>query len=154
MENDISTAGSTNNIKDIVPVNDPNTPVDKLTLSDKERLIVIPQAYRSIEIKKNTGEPVENTDRGNSFVQCQIFAKDSMSNTTDQNGSVSEPKVVKNVKISVYGFGLNEDPTIWHVNHNNGFFYTGDYGRHEPIGNGTANFFFYEKNNQNRYGCP
>lgn len=153
MENDISTASSTNNIKDIVPVNDPNTPVDQLTLSDKERLIVIPQAYRSIEIKRNTGEPIENTDRGSSFVQCQIFAKDNMSNTTGQNGSISKPKVVKNVKISVYGFGLNEDPTIWHVNHNNGSFYTGDYSSYcEPISRGEANFLFYnreiDRNNQ------
>lgn len=153
MENDISTVSSTNNIKDIVPVNDPNTPVDQLALSDKERLIVIPQAYRSIEIKRNTGEPIENTDRGSSFVQCQIFAKDSMSNTTGQNGSISEPKVVKNVKISVYGFGLNEDPTIWHVNHNNGSFYTGDYSSYcEPISKGKANFLFYnretDRNNQ------
>lgn len=153
MENDISTAGSTNNIKDIVPVNDPNTPVNQLPLSNKERLIVIPQAYRSIEIKRNTGEPIENTDRGSNFVQCQIFAKDSMSNTTGQNGSISEPKVVKNVKISVYGFGLNEDPTIWHVNHNNGSFYTGDYSSYcEPISNGKANFLFYrrEVDNNNR----
>lgn len=153
MENNIGQFGAVNNIKDIVPVEDPNTPVEQLNLHNNERLIVIPQAYRSIEIKRNTGEPVENTDRGSSFVQCQIFAKDSMSNTTVEGGSISEPKIVRNVKISVYGFGLNEDPTIWHVNHNNGLFYTGEYSCYsEPYGNPAvpngirkANFLFYNK---------
>lgn len=106
------------------------------TLKNNQRLIVIPQAYRSLDIKDNYGMPVENNDKGSSFVQCQLFAKD--------NGNGNSTKVVKNVGITLYELGLSDDPTVWHVNSNNGHFYTGDYSRTigEPYG-GYTNFSFY-----------
>lgn len=99
-----------NNIKEIIeaPV---GVPSHQIKLTDKQRLIVIPQAYRSLQIKGNTGTPVENNDKGSSFTQSQIFARDNSSSSAPAN-----KKTVGNVDISVYEMGLNEDPTVWHVN--------------------------------------
>ncbi|MEE1089854.1 MAG: DUF1998 domain-containing protein, partial [Paludibacteraceae bacterium] len=55
-------------------------------------------------------------------------------------------KIVKNVDISVYGLNLNEDSTIWHINTNNGRFYTGNYyTENDPAGR-NPNFMFYAEN--------
>ena len=51
----------------------------------------------------------------------------------------------------MYEMGLNEDPTVWHVNSNNNRFYTGAYSASQlgqPNGN-IANFMFYDKINAN-----
>ena len=118
-------------------------PAAQITLADNQRLIVIPQAYRSLELKGNTGTPVENNDRGSSFTQSQIFARDN-----GNMSSTANKKTIKNVDISIYEMGLNEDPTVWHVNSNNNKFYTGAYFANEldlPRG-GTTNFMFFDKN--------
>lgn len=134
-----------NNIKEIIeaPV---GVPSHQIKLTDKQRLIVIPQAYRSLQIKGNTGTPVENNDKGSSFTQSQIFARDNSSSSAPSN-----KKTVGNVDISVYEMGFNEDPTVWHVNSNNNRFYTGAYsadGLEMPCGN-MANFMFFDKYNTN-----
>jgi hypothetical protein len=134
-----------NNIKEIIeaPV---GVPSHQIKLTDKQRLIVIPQAYRSLQIKGNTGTPVENNDKGSSFTQTQIFARDNSSSSAPSN-----KKTVGNVDISVYEMGLNEDPTVWHVNSNNNRFYTGAYsanGLEMPYGK-MANFMFFDKYNTN-----
>ena len=134
-----------NNIKEIIeaPV---GVSSHQIKLTDKQRLIVIPQAYRSLQIKGNTGTPVENNDKGSSFTQSQIFARDNSSSSAPSN-----KKTVGNVDISVYEMGLNEDPTVWHVNSNNNRFYTGAYsanGLEMPYGQ-MANFMFFDKNNTN-----
>ena len=134
-----------NNIKEIIesPV---GVPSHQIKLTDKQRLIVIPQAYRSLQIKGNTGTPVENNDKGSSFTQSQIFARDNSSSSAPAN-----KKTVGNVDISVYEMGLNEDPTVWHVNSNNNRFYTGAYsanGLEMPYGK-MANFMFFDKYNTN-----
>ncbi len=123
-----------------------DTPANQINLKDNQRLIVIPQAYRSLDIVGNTGTPVENNDKGSSFTQSQIFARDNSSSMTGSN-----KKTVCNVDISMYEMGLNEDPTVWHVNSNNNRFYTGAYSANllgQPNGN-TANFMFYDKINVN-----
>lgn len=134
-----------NNIKEIIeaPV---GVPFHQIKMTDKQRLIVIPQAYRSLQIKGNTGTPVENNDKGSSFTQSQIFARDNSSSSAPSN-----KKTVGNVDISVYEMGLNEDPTVWHVNSNNNRFYTGAYsanGLEMPYGK-MANFMFFDKYNTN-----
>lgn len=134
-----------NNIKEIIeaPV---GVPSHQIKMTDKQRLIVIPQAYRSLQIKGNTGIPVENNDKGSSFTQSQIFARDNSSSSVTSN-----KKTVGNVDISVYEMGLNEDPTVWHVNSNNNRFYTGAYsanGLEMPYGK-MANFMFFDKYNTN-----
>lgn len=141
MENDIDPVKA-NNIKDIEEL-DKTIAFDAQQiangLSDKQRLIVIPQAYRSLQIGDNTGTPVENNDKGSSFVQCQVFAKDNTSN--------SNSKDVHNCRISMYELGLSDDPTIWHINSNNGMFYKGAYqanGMENPLSR-KANFMFYDK---------
>lgn len=123
-----------------------DTPANQINLRDNQRLIVIPQAYRSLDIVGNTGTPVENNDKGSSFTQSQIFARDNSSSMTGSN-----KKTICNVDISMYEMGLNEDPTVWHVNSNNNRFYTGAYSASQlgqPYGN-TANFMFYDKINVN-----
>lgn len=121
-------------------------PADQINLDDNQRLIVIPQSYRSLDIVGNTGTPVENNDKGSSFTQSQIFARDNGSIQTGSN-----KKTICNVDISMYEMGLNEDPTVWHVNSNNNRFYTGAYSARllgQPNGN-IANFMFYDKINVN-----
>lgn len=53
----------------------------------------------------------------------------------------------------MHGLGMNEDPTVWHINSNNGHFYTGSFsanGLGDPnVDGGHANFLFYEKNGNN-----
>ena len=123
-----------------------DTPANQINLKDNQRLIVIPQAYRSLDIVGNTGTPVENNDKGSSFTQSQIFARDNSSSMTGSN-----KKTICNVDISMYEMGLNEDPTVWHVNSNNNRFYTGAYSASQlgqPNGN-IANFMFYDKINAN-----
>ena len=130
-----------NNIKEITEA--PNdTPAKQIALANNQRLIVIPQAYRSLEIKGNTGTPIENNDKGSSFTQSQLFARDN-----SNNSSTTNKKTIKNVDISIYELGLNEDPTVWHVNSNNNKFYTGSYLTNHldnPTGVNT-NFMFFDK---------
>ena len=137
MEHDII-SNVNNNIKDISPYD------SNITLNDKQRKIVIPQAYRSLKIESNTGTPIENNDRGSRFIQTEIFAKESSSDS-------GQSKEERNVRITMFELGRNEDPTIWHVNHNNGLFYTGSYnarGIDSPYGNNN-NFMFYDEQTQN-----
>jgi len=137
-----------NNIKDISEA-PANTPVDNVELNDSQRLIVIPQAYRSIEIKNNSGTPIENNDKGSSFTQSIIYARDNFKMSDDPNQK-SNKRTIQNVDISMYELGLNEDPTVWHVNNNNGKFYKGTY--HVNVGvpfGGSSNFMFYTKENVN-----
>ena len=138
-----------NNIKDISEA-PANIPVDNVELNDSQRLIVIPQAYRSIEIKNNTGTPIENNDKGSSFTQSVIYARDNYKISDDPNQK-SNKRTIQNVDISMYELGLNEDPTVWHVNSNNGKFYKGTYHVNvdAPFG-GSSNFMFYKKDNTNK----
>ena len=129
-----------NNIKEITDISK-NIPSTQVPLGPNQRLIVIPQAYRSLAVKKNTGTPVDNNDRGSSFAQSQVFARDNGSVL----GSINK-KTINNVDISIYEMGLNEDPTVWHINNNNNKFYTGSYlanGLGDPYGT-LANFMFYD----------
>ena len=118
-----------------------------IPLGDHQKLIVIPQAYRSLDIKENKGTPVENNDKGSSFVQCELYANE---NTNPDEEPRNNPKKVNNVTITLYELGFSEDPTIWHVNSNNGNFYTGTYHRGGvgyPLGNrdnDLTNFRFYQ----------
>lgn len=136
-----------NNISDITDVEDKNQRIEDLNLANNQRIIVIPQAYRSLKIIGNTGTPVENNDRGSSFVQSQIWAKET--STTEEDIS----KEIENVGVSMHGLGMNEDPTVWHINSNNGHFYTGSFsanGLGNPnIDDSHANFLFYEKEGNN-----
>lgn len=136
-----------NNISDIIDVEDKNQRIEDLNLANNQRIIVIPQAYRSLTIRDNFGTPVENNDRGSSFVQSQIWAKET--STTKEDIS----KEIDNVSVSMHGLGMNEDPTVWHINSNNGHFYTGSFsanGLGDPNVDGShANFLFYEKNGNN-----
>lgn len=120
--------------------------VNQLKLNKNQKLLVVPQAYRSLEIKGNTGTPVENNDRGSRFAQCRLFAKE---NDGDRGANI--PKKIGNVKISLMELGFSDDPTIWHVNDNNGHFYTGTYDK-AGVGNpsegdkSTFKFFNWDKN--------
>lgn len=134
-----------NNIIDILEAPD-NTEAKDIQLAENQRLIVIPQAYRSVQIKGNTGTPVENNDKGSSFTQSQVFARDNSSSSSTFN-----KKTVENVDISIYELGLNEDPIVWHVNSNNNMFYTGAYSNlYDPSKNNVnkgdyTDFMFYYK---------
>lgn len=138
-----------NNISDIIEVKDKNQGIKDLNenLTDNQGIIVIPQAYRSLKIMDNRGTPAENNDRGSSFVQSQIWAKET--STTEEDIS----KEIDNVSVSMHGLGMNEDPTVWHINSNNGHFYTGSFsanGLGDPKKRGShANFLFYEERGNN-----
>lgn len=138
-----------NNISDIIEVKDKNQGTEDLNenLTDNQGIIVVPQAYRSLKIMDNRGTPAENNDRGSSFVQSQIWAKET--STTEEDIS----KEIDNVSVSMHGLGMNEDPTVWHINSNNGHFYTGSFsanGLGDPKKRGShANFLFYEERGNN-----
>ena len=116
--------------------------VKEIKLEPTQKMAVIPQAYRSLDIKGNLGNPVENNDKRSSFTQSIIFARD--------NSSRCNKKVVGNVEISVFGSGSNgsensdADPTVWHINSNNGKFYRGAYAKKMDKDN-PLEFQFYKK---------
>lgn len=146
-----------NNISDIIEVKDKDQGIENLNknLTDNQRIIVIPQAYRSLKIMDNRGTPEENNDRGSSFVQSQIWAKETSTTKEDISKEKEDipPKEIDNVSVSMHGLGMNEDPTVWHINSNNGHFYTGSFsanGLGDPKKGGRhANFLFYEENGNN-----
>lgn len=134
------------NIVDIKPVD--NLTDSALTQSRglglNQRLIVIPRAYRSNQVSGNSGTPVENSDRSSSFVQCQIWAKDDITNGNIKDTIPNVPNVV----LSAYGLNLNNDAKIWHVNSNNNRFFRGKYASYlYPDRTGSdslaPNFTFY-----------
>lgn len=131
------------NIKNISPASlDKSALAKSRDLGLNQRLIVIPRAYRSNTVSNNNGTPVENSDRSSSFSQCQIWAKDDIT-----NGNIKE---VRNVRLSAYGLGLSNDAEIWHVNSNNNRFFRGKYAPYLfPAGSGDAslapNFTFYDR---------
>ncbi len=133
-----------NHITDITEALD-NCPADETQLTNKQSLVVIPQAYRSFKIKGNTGTPVENNDKGSSFAQSRIFAHENKSS------SVQTKRTVGNVDISIYELGLSDDPVVWHVNSNNNRFYKGSYHAEnlgDPKG-GHTNFMFFDEFSDN-----
>lgn len=146
-----------NNISDIIEVKDKDQGIEDLNknLTDNQRIIVIPQAYRSLKIMDNRGTPEENNDRGSSFVQSQIWAKETSTTKEDISKEKEDipPKEIDNVSVSMHGLGMNEDPTVWHINSNNGHFYTGSFsanGLGDPKKRGShANFLFYEERGNN-----
>lgn len=119
-----------------------NVPIKDNQLKPTQKLAVIPQAYCSLDIKGNLGNPIENNDKRSSFTQSIIFARD--------NSSICNRKVVENVEISIFGSGSNgsgnsdTDPTVWHINSNNGKFFRGAYARKNGIDN-PLEFLFYKK---------
>ena len=134
------------NIVDIRPVD--NLSDSALTqsrgLGVNQRLIVIPRAYRSNQVSGNSGTPVENSDRSSSFVQCQIWAKDDITNGNIKDSIPNVPNVI----LSAYGLKLNNDAKIWHVNSNNNRFFRGKYASYlYPDRTGSdslaPNFTFY-----------
>lgn len=134
------------NIVDIIPV--ANLTDSALTQSRglglNQRLIVIPRAYRSNKVSGNSGTPVENSDRSSSFVQCQIWAKDDITNGNIMDNVLNVPNVI----LSAYGLNLSNDAKIWHVNSNNNRFFRGKYASHlypDKTGNDSLapNFTFY-----------
>ena len=148
-DKDIDFQNREGNITSIRPVDDLTTPARDLsrTLGKNQRLIVIPRAYRSNKVSGNNGTPVENSDRSSSFVQCQIWAKDDITN----GNIVQNVPNVPNVILSAYGLNLSSDAQIWHVNSNNNRFFRGkyDYCDAPPYCNNTTlpNFTFFQQTN-------
>lgn len=141
-DHDITQQNHEGNIESIEPAPAGDALGTSRGLGLNQRLIVIPRAYRSNKIFDNNGTPVENSDRSSSFSQCQIWAKDDIA-----NGNIRE---VRNVRLSVYGLGLNNDAEVWHVNSNNNRFFRGEYAPQlRPDGSGDSslapNFTFYNK---------
>jgi hypothetical protein len=132
-----------NNIVNITDVPD-GAVANDVDLGENQRLVVIPQAYRSLIIRGNAGTPIENNDRSSNFAQTLIFAKDN----NPANGKANT-RQVGNVQISIYEMGLNDDPTVWRINCNNNRFYTGNYsakGLDNPRSNNKKNnFLFFDK---------
>lgn len=122
-----------------------DVPADQIQLANNQKLIVIPQAYRSLQLQGNTGMPVENQDRGKRFAQVLIFARD---NSVAYSGERNK-RIVSNVNLFSYELGLSEDPTVWHINNNMNDFYTGSYVANglEPNGDKTNFMFFRNVNN-------
>ena len=156
-DKDIDYQNREGNITNIRPVDDLKTSAQILSrkLGRNQRLIVIPRAYRSNKVCKNNGTPVENSDRSSSFVQCQIWAKDDITN----GNIVRNVPNVPNVILSAYGLNLSSDAQIWHVNSNNNRFFRGKYAPYlYPDSQGTdnlaPNFSFYSKDESHKMMFP
>lgn len=124
-------------------------------LSDCEKMLIIPQAYRSYKLFDNRGEAIDSNDRSSHFSMSTIFAKD--------NNNCCNQKEQANVRLSAYGFNLNDEAEVWHVNTNNNDLFKGKYAGHNDGIDGTQtvhdqatnrlissnNFMFYELRNAN-----
>jgi len=119
---------------------------------DNDKMLIVPQAFRSFKIWNNYGTHIENNDKQSSYSQSTIYSKDSGNSTNIIN--------LKNLKASAYGINgtlnnKNETPDeaeVWHINTNNGRFFTGMYSsadstpKPEKIGN-KKNFMFFARDN-------
>lgn len=110
---------------------DPYINAAQLGASDK--IVVIPQAYRTDVIVGNRGKSIDNDDRGSRFAQSEVWAKEGT------NGS---SKVVENCRISAFGFASN-DAEVWHLNTNNRRWYSGYYGAANDPNNGRQTTFTF-----------
>ena len=112
---------STWRIEDIRVNEEILTPKEEVAhnLQANEKMLIIPQAYRSYKLFQNDGKSVDSNDRGSHFSQATIFAKD--------NANSTNTKDVKNVKISAYGLNLNDEAEVWHVNTNKNQMFRGKY---------------------------
>lgn len=126
-----------NILEDITELNQ-DAEIAGLNLNDKQRVIVIPKAYKSLTVRGNTGTPIENNDRGSSFVHTLIYAKD---NSAERNQS----KNIGNASISLYEMGLQKDPTVWHINNNNNRFFNGKYSNNKTY----FDFYVNDRNSIN-----
>lgn len=88
-------------------------------LQPNEKILIIPMAYRSCKLFQNNGQALESDDRGSRFSQSTIFAKD--------DGNLNNSKQIENTRISAYGFNLNDEAEVWHVNTNNNQLFKGRY---------------------------
>lgn len=118
---------STWKIEDIEANKDVTTP--KLEIAQKlpsnKKMLVIPKAYRSIKLFNNNGKAIDSNDRGSRFSQSTIFAKDNDNAGADEE---KNSKITGNLRISAYGFKLNDEAEVWHVNTNNNQLFRGKYG--------------------------
>lgn len=87
-------------------------------LNNNEMRLVIPQAYRTKEYRKNLGKAVNN-DKGSGFNSSNIWANTSSQCTVSQN--------VCNAKITVYGIQLDSYGEVWHINSNSNMGFEGNY---------------------------
>lgn len=119
---------STWKIENIVPNTDVVTSKQEIAsnLPAKEKMLIIPMAYRSYKLFQNDGKAAESNDRGSRFSQSTIFAKDNDGTTNNKN--------VSNVRIFAYGLNLNDEAEVWHVNTNNNQLFKGRYAsRYDQI---------------------
>ena len=107
-------------------------------LLDNEKMLIIPQAYRSYKLFNNTGEAIDSNDRSSHFSMSSIFAKD--------NANCLNQKELDNVRMSAYGLYLNDEAEVWHVNTNNNELFKGKYAGASDNIDGTS--VRYDQNNQ------
>ncbi len=117
---------STWRIESIKANTDLTTPKQAIAnnLQPNEKMLIIPMAYRSFKLFQNDGKAAESNDRGSRFSQSTIFARDNDNITNDDEKNTKE---VGNVRVSAYGFKLNDEAEVWHVNTNNNQLFKGKY---------------------------
>lgn len=109
------------------------------SINNNQKILVIPKAYRTREIRGNNGKRIDNNDRRTRYASSDIFAKEGEGTS----------KHVKNCEISAFGFSDNE-AEIWHVNTNNLRFYKGQYGGlGDPPTDGATTTYAFDINNNN-----
>lgn len=113
-------------IENIVPNADVVTPKQDIanSLPANEKMLIIPKAYRSFKLLNNDGKAADSNDRESHFSQSTIFAKD---NDNALNNGGKNIKDYDNVRISAYGFNLNDEAEVWHINTNNNQLFRGRY---------------------------
>jgi hypothetical protein len=94
----------------------------------RQRMVVIPLAYRSNQIRDNRGDSIENNERKSAFSQSIIYTETQGLNQNDEQG-----KSIENVRITVFGNKLDETSNVWHINTNNNYFYKGRYISHNNM---------------------
>lgn len=78
--------------------------------------LVIPKAFRTLKIAKNTGAKSENSDVKSSFSSSSIFAK--------EDGD-SDTSIIGNCSVTQYGVVEGSKGEVWHINTNNSNFFKG-----------------------------
>ena len=78
--------------------------------------LVVPKAFRTEKLNGNVGAAGDNTDTKGSFSSSVIYAK--------ENG-VSDSKDLGNAKIHLFGGNEGSMSEIWHINDNNGNYFSG-----------------------------
>jgi hypothetical protein len=89
---------------------------DEDNLTNPPKRLVVPKAFRTLQIKDNRGAAADNSDTRSNFSSASIYAI--------EDGKVDD-QLIGNCKVALFGVLENTKGEIWHINDNNRSYFKG-----------------------------